>query len=84
MALNIRSEEARRLAEEVARLTGETRTAAVTEALRQRLSQLRRESEHSMADRLMAIGEDCAARLKEPFGSIDHGELLFDGRGLPR
>ena len=37
-----------------------------------------------LADRLAAIGKDCAARLKEPFRSADHGELLYDERGLPR
>ena len=25
-----------------------------------------------------------AARLKEPFRSIDHGDMLYDERGLPR
>ena len=28
----------------------------------------------SGADRLLAIGEDCAVRLKEPFRSADHGD----------
>jgi antitoxin VapB len=37
-----------------------------------------------LADRLMAIGKDCAARLKEPFRTVDHGDLLYDERGLPR
>jgi hypothetical protein len=32
----------------------------------------------------MAIGQDCAARLKEPFRSVGHGELLYDDGGLPR
>jgi hypothetical protein len=32
----------------------------------------------SLADRLLAIGRDCAARLKEPFRSADHGDLLYD------
>jgi antitoxin VapB len=38
----------------------------------------------SLADRLLAIGRDCAARLKEPFRSVDPGDLLYDERGLPR
>jgi antitoxin VapB len=33
---------------------------------------------------LMAIGKDCAPRLKEPFRSVDHGDLLYDEHGLPR
>lgn len=43
MALNIRNAEAERLAEALAKLTGETKTEAVTHALRDRLARLRRE-----------------------------------------
>jgi len=72
------------LAQELARLTGESMTAAVTEAVRERLERVRRERAAGLADRLSAIGKDCAARLKEPFRSVDHGELLYDECGLPR
>jgi len=82
--LNIKNEETHRLAQELARLTGESMTAAVTEALRERLERVRRERAAGLADRLLAIGRDCAAHLKEPFRSVDHGELLYDERGLPR
>jgi antitoxin VapB len=84
VSLNIKSDEAHRLAEELARLTGESMTAAVTEAVRERLERVRRERGQSLADRLVAIGKDCAPRLKEPFRSADHAELLYDERGLPR
>jgi antitoxin VapB len=80
----IKTEEAHRLARELAALTGESVTAVVTEALRERLDRVRRERNGSLADRLLAIGKDCAARLKEPFRSIDHGDLLYDERGRPR
>jgi antitoxin VapB len=84
MSLNIKNEETYRLAQELARLTGESMTAAVTEAVRERLERVRRERAAGLADRLLAIGKDCAARLKEPFRSVDHGELLYDECGLPR
>lgn len=84
MGLNIKNPEAHRLAEELAKLTGETMTAAVTTAVRERLDRVRREQGASLADRLVAIGQDCAKRLKEPFRSTDHGDLLYDERGLPR
>jgi antitoxin VapB len=84
MGLNIKSEETHRLARELARLTGESMTAAVTEAVRERLDRVRRERAIGLADRLLAIGKDCAARLKEPFRTADHGDLLYDERGLPR
>ena len=84
MSLNIKSEEAHRLAQELARLTGESMTAAVTQAMRERLDRVRREQAVGLADRLLAIGKDCAAHLKEPFRTVDHGGLLYDAAGLPR
>lgn len=85
MSLNIKNDEADRLARELADLTGETVTAAVTEALRERLEHIRRKrQEKGLAERLLAIGADCAARLKEPYRSVDHGELLYDEKGLPK
>jgi antitoxin VapB len=84
VSLNIKNEEAHRLAQELAALTGESMTAAVTEALRERVDRVRREQGTRLADRLLSIGKDCAARLKEPFRSIDHGELLYGDDGLPR
>ncbi len=84
MDLNIKNDEAHRLARELADLTGESMTAAVTEALRERLARIRRGKSPGLADRLLAIGRDCAAHLKEPYRSVDHGDLLYDERGLPR
>ncbi len=85
MSLNIKNDETDRLARELAELTGESVTAAVTAALRERLEHVRRRRhEKGLAERLIAIGADCAARLKEPYRSIDHGELLYDEKGLPK
>ena len=75
MGLNIKNDETYRLVEELVKLTGETLTGAVTQAVRER---------RALADRLLRIGKDCAARLKEPFRSADHGDLLYDERCLPR
>lgn len=78
-------EEANCLARELAALTGEDLTTAVTRALSERLERARRASqERLLADRLLAIGRDCANRLNEPYRSQDHGDLLYDERGLPR
>ncbi len=84
MGLNIKSDETHRLARELAQLTGESMTAAVREAVRERLDRVRRDRGLSLAQRLVAIGQDCAAHLKEEFRSVDHGELLYDDQGLPR
>lgn len=84
MSLNIKNDEAHRLAQELAALTGESMTAAVTEAVRERLERIRREKGGRLAERLLAIGKDCASHLKEPFRSVDHGDLLYGEDGLPR
>jgi antitoxin VapB len=84
MSLNIKNKEAHRLAEELAKLTGESMTTAVTIAVRERLDRVRREHSPNLADRLLMIGKDCAAHLKKPFRSADHGDLLYGERGLPR
>jgi antitoxin VapB len=84
MGLNIKNEETQKLARELARLTGESITAAITEAVRERLDRVRSQHGAGLAERLVRIGKDCAAHLREPFRSVDHGELLYDDRGLPR
>jgi antitoxin VapB len=84
MGLHIKNREAHQMAEELSKLTGESMTTAVTIALRERLERVRQQQGLGLADRLLAIGKDCAARLKEPFRSADHGDLLYDERGLPR
>ncbi len=84
MSMNIKNEETHQLARELAGLTGESVTAAVTVAVRERLERVRREHGMSLADRLLAIGREAAPHFKEPYRSIDHADLLYDERGLPR
>jgi antitoxin VapB len=82
-ALNIKNPEAHRLARELAALTGESMETAITEALREHLARVRRERQAPLAAHLLAIGKDCAAHLKEPSRSIDHGDSLYGADGLP-
>jgi antitoxin VapB len=84
MALNIKNEETQKLAKELAKLTGESMTSAVTEAVRERLDRVRTARGVGLAERLLKIGKECAAHLQEPYRSIDHGELLYDEKGMPR
>jgi antitoxin VapB len=85
MTLNIKNDEADQLARELAALTGETVTAAVTEAVRERLERERRRlRKKTRVEDLLAIAADCAARLKEPYKSIDIADLLYDDMGLPK
>jgi len=83
VGLNIKNDEAHRLAQELAKLTGESMTLAVTPAIRQRLDRVRQER-RGVTLAVLAIGKDCAAHLKEPFRSADPGATLYDQAGLPR
>ena len=88
MPLNIRSEEANQLAAEVAILTGETKTDAVIQALKERLDRLRlqgqaqAEQQDSRLERLDRIALRCAAR---PILDQRRAEEIcgYDANGLP-
>jgi hypothetical protein len=83
MSLNIKSPEADTLVDEVARLTGESKTRAVIAALRERLDRARRERDRqSLSEDLQAIGKRCAVHSCADIGN--DGEFLYDERGLPR
>ncbi len=84
MALNIRNEEAERLAAMLAKLTGETKTEAVTKALRDRLARVRGERRHRrLADDLDDIGRHCARLPVRDRRAAD--EILgYDEHGVPR
>jgi antitoxin VapB len=84
MSLNIKSEKTHRLARELAQLTGESMTAAVDKAVRERLERVRETKGSGLADRLLRIGRECAPLWKEPYRSTEHGELLYDEKGLPK
>lgn len=84
MALNIKTEEAHRLAREIADLTGESMTAAVTIAVRERRDRLRTEREGGVAERILKIGRRSADRLPPAFRELDADELLYTADGLPR
>ena len=85
MSLNISDTETCRLADELARLTGETPTGAVTIALREQLERERRKRDSaSLAQELHAIGQRCAALLAPGPAAVEHGDLLYNERGLPK
>lgn len=84
MSLNIKSEDAHRLARELAELTGESMTTAVTVAVRERRDRVRAGRDSPLAQRMLEIGKDCAARLPPSVRELDHGDLLYGDDGLPR
>ncbi len=84
MSMNIKNADAHKLARQLTRLTGESLTEAVTESLRERLKRVQDKQAGRLSDRLLEIGRDCARRLKEPYRSAEHGDLLYDEKGLPK
>ena len=82
MGINIKNEETCRLASDLAQLTGETMTGAITVALRERLA--RERSAEARVQRLLAIGKRCASMLRDGPSAVEHGDFLYDERGLPR
>ena len=84
MSLNIKNEQTHDLVRELAQLTGESQTAAVDTAVRERLIRVRRLRGAGLAHRLLAIGADAAHRLPEELRTADHGDLLYGEDGLPR
>lgn len=84
MSLNIKNEEAHRLARQLAKLTGESMATAVTQAVRERLERVRGNARKGMAERIMKIAKDCGPLWKEPYRSMDIADLLYDENGLPK
>ena len=85
MSLNIKNEETCRLAGELARLTGETMTGAVTVELRERLEREKHErSVDARVRKLRAIAKRCAGLLGPGPSAVEHGDVLYDERGLPK
>lgn len=88
--LNIKNEEARRLAERVAAATGQTITEAITDSLRRRLQQVERDesaSAEALRERehqFYSLIGGTRQRWKGAMLSIDHEDILYDEDGLPR
>lgn len=81
--LNIKNPEARRLADELSAVTGESVTQAVTEAIRERLErQKRNKSKEGLAEKLLEIGRRWRS---EPELDPRHpDDILYDEFGLPK
>jgi antitoxin VapB len=83
MSLNIKDPEAHELAQLLAEATGETMTKAVTIALKERLSRVRRAKRaKATAEEVRAIARRFQSHLSGPVE--DHGTFLYDEKGLPK
>ncbi len=83
MPLNIRRAETEMLVRELAALTGESKTEAVTRSVRERLERLRREGRGGrLAEELDRIARHCAGLAV--LDSRDADEIIgYDEKGLP-
>ena len=79
--LNIKDPKTHKLAEALDKETGETLTAAVTQAIRERLETVRRKRDKTLAA-LMEIGKRGREIFTGP--AVDHAEMLYDENGLPK
>ena len=85
MALNIKNEETCALARELADLTGESMTGAISVALSERLEREKKLRDvEARIDAMMAIGERCAKLIGPGPSSTEIGDFLYDERGLPK
>lgn len=81
--LNIKNPEARRLADELSSLTGESVTEAVTEALRERLERKKKtRGKEGVAEKLMEIGRRWSSTPELDPRHPD--DILYDEFGLPK
>ncbi|WP_050454445.1 type II toxin-antitoxin system VapB family antitoxin [Candidatus Burkholderia verschuerenii] len=81
MALSIKTEEADRLARELSRLTGETMTDAITQAMRERLERVRaeREIQRDYVSRMKTFVQERVGRYdRHPVTSEEWDEAVGD------
>jgi antitoxin VapB len=81
MGINIKNPKVEGLIRELAEVTGKGQTEVVGEAVELMLARERRKG---LAERLLAIGRETGPLFKPPYDTIDHGDLLYDEKGLPK
>ena len=82
MTLNVKDPEAYQLAQAIAQATGQSMTRVVVDALRKSYAKIDpRKSKASVAE-LMGIAGRAAVHVKRPY--VDHADMLYDERGLPK
>jgi antitoxin VapB len=81
MSLNIKNEEAHRLAREIAGRTGKSMTSVVTDALREQLDRLEGPSADEREQAILELAAETAPLLEG--ADLEHDRLLYDQRGLP-
>jgi len=84
MGISIKNPKVERLAREVARLSGESLTQAVIDALEERLERLKaRRSAAALTEEILLISERCSA-LPDVHQRNSDEILDYDSRGVPK
>jgi antitoxin VapB len=84
MALSLKNPETERLAKELAKITGESVTLAITVALKERLERQKPNPKEGLAEWIEELAKRTAPLLKDLPPSDKIGDLLFDKEtGLP-
>lgn len=81
MALSIKNDETERAIRELADLTGESMTGAVTQAVRERLDRLRSDVE---VNDILAMAREIRERMPPGYFDQDFDAMLYDEHGLPK
>jgi len=82
--LNIKSDDAYRMASRLSELTGDSLTTVVTKALRAELDREQRlRDKATLRLRLLTLADEISANMPDDITS-DHGWLYDDETGLPR
>ena len=81
MGMNIKNEEAHRLATQVASIYDESLTEAVTVALRERLA---RATADDRLERLRILAHDISIRMPKGLDRESVNSMLYNELGLPR
>jgi antitoxin VapB len=81
MGLNIKNDETHRLAAQLAALTGETMTKAVTVAILERIERLQRQRH---VPEVLARVQEIVRKSGGAQPYTDHAELLYNEHGLPK
>lgn len=82
MSLNIKDEATVDLITRAAKATGKTKTAVVREAMAKYLDRV--ENKRPLAERLMEIGQECAASMSAETLRMNVDDLLYDENGFPK
>ena len=88
MSLNIKNPETYRLVKELADATGQSMTAAVTEAVRRQLDLIRahrdEDDPEARAQRILDLAAEMRRRAPAGYFDQDFDDVLYDEIGLPK